>query len=308
MAGASFGIIKYLVGYITPVELLFLRFMPAAIVAAILLLTVFRISAARIIKKWWWFFLAREMVAILGFHLCLNIGESVLPAGVSALIVATWPIITIILAWKLIGEKITKKKIFGGILAFLGAAVVIIYGAREEADLLNIAPADWIRYSLLLLISPLSAATVTAVSKWFLSSDKTSDNHHSFLFTMMCRAPGGIYVLVVYLLFQDSIPLVAKMAEFTPLIWALISIISLYNTLLGFWLFNWSLQKLEAGNVASVTYLSTVFALIIAWLFLDERLGTVKIIGGALIVAGVLLANVGRYRRGPAVEPSPIEA
>ena len=76
--------------------------------------------------------------------------------------------------------------------------------------------------------------------------------------------------------------------------WILIAILTFYNSLLGFWLWNWCVQKLEAGTVSSFSYIQTGITLVIAWIFLGESIGVEKIIGAAAILAGVLIANIGR--------------
>ena len=308
MASGSFVMIKYLNGFVTPVELFLLRFLPASIAAIILILIFYRKASMEIAPRYWWYFLGREFIAVMGFHFTLIYAESVLPAGASAMVVGAWPVMTIFIAWPFLGEKMTIRKIGGALLAFAGVALVVILGAEEEASSYNISPSTWIRYSLILLIAPLSAAIVTVISRWYLNRNDGSELPDSIVFALFCRAPSGLFALLLYLVFKPSEPLTVTLSGLPNLFWILVGVLSLYNTLFGFWLFNWALQRIEAGNVASFNYIQTLFALLIAWVFLAEPLNWVKVTGAIAIVAGVLITNLGRWptmRAGGKIQYSP---
>ena len=304
MASGVFAVIKYMGEYVTPVELLLIRFLPASILSAILIIAFYRRQFTRIFPKTWWYFLPREAVAVLGFHLTLIYSESVLPAGISALIVGTWPVMTMFLASPTLGEKITPWKLLGALIAFGGVAAIVLIGAADEAGALEIPTSVWIRYSLILLIAPLSAAIVTIITRWFLSIRKDEEPADAFLFSLMCRVPAGFYVVIVYLLFRDPGSLTDKLADVPALFWVLAALISIYLSLFSFWLWNWCIQKLPAANVSSFSYVQTAFALVIAFIFLGEEINLLKILGGAAIIAGVMLANFERWKKDRVAEVS----
>ena len=298
MAGAAYIMIKYLVGFIAPADLLVLQFVPVSIVSILLLIAFYRAAASKILSKYWWYFLVREAMAVLGFQLALLYGESVLPAGISALIIGTWPVMTIFLAWTFLGESLTSKKIIGGLIAFAGAAAVIALGAKSEASFHNLTTAQWLKSSLVLLIAPISAAVVTVATRWYLNKGNGEELPDSFLFSLISRSPGGFFALIAFLIVRPHGAISIDLHNLPTLFWILVAILAFYNSLLGFWLWNWALQRLQAGNVASFTYIQTIFALVIAWIFLSEPLSAIKIIGAITIVIGVLIANI---------EPKPIQ-
>ncbi len=311
MAGVAYVFIKYLVGYVAPVDLLMLQFVPVSIVSLVLIFLFYRATAGKVVRRYWWFFIVREALAVLGFQLALLYGESVLPAGIAAMIVGIWPVITVLIALPILGERLTARKLAGGLVAFAGAAAVVHLGARGEAAMHQVSPEQWIAYSLLLLLAAVSAALVTVMTRWFLSRSDESEEIDSFLFTLLARSPGGFFALIVYLLVPHSGFLVDRLAEAPTLFWVLLGVLVFYNSLIGFWLWNWTLQRLQAGNVASFTYVQTFFAVLVAWIFLAEGLSLLKILGVIAIVGGVFIANVeaGGFlpnRRGRAIIREPI--
>ena len=87
----------------------------------------------------------------------------------------TWPVMTIFTASLLIGEQLTVKKVMGALLAFAGVAAIVILGADTQAAELDISAGQWVRYSLILLIAPVSAAVVTVISRWYLNRNDEAE-------------------------------------------------------------------------------------------------------------------------------------
>jgi drug/metabolite transporter (DMT)-like permease len=292
MASATFVMIKYLLDYVSPFDLLLLQFAPVSIFCLSMIAIFYRREALAMFKSYWWYFILREALAVIGYQITLDISETVLPAGVSAIIVGIWPVLTIFLAASFLGEKLTLRKLVGGMVAFIGATSVIVIGAASQTPLHDITSNQWLRYSLLLLIAPVSAAVVTLMSRWYMSLGKCPGGTNSILFTFVCRSPGGFFALIAWALTHPTRYFIASLMASPALFWILIAIFAFYNSLIGFWLWNWALRRIQAGSVASFSYVQTLFTLVIAWIFLGEDLGLLKIMGAAAIVIGVLIANI----------------
>jgi len=82
----------------------------------------------------------------------------------------------------------------------------------------------------------------------------------------------------------------------------IIGIVSIYGSLIGFWLWNWCILKLNATTVSSFSHLQTGVTLILALLILNESLTPLKIIAAVTILAGVFLTNIGAKTLQPIVE------
>jgi drug/metabolite transporter (DMT)-like permease len=76
-------------------------------------------------------------------------------------------------------------------------------------------------------------------------------------------------------------------------LWAALVYLALFATLLAFGIQTWAQKVMPAVRVALISSLEPVFAALWAGLFLHERLGGREWIGGALIVAGVAVGEVG---------------
>jgi drug/metabolite transporter (DMT)-like permease len=75
----------------------------------------------------------------------------------------------------------------------------------------------------------------------------------------------------------------------TPIAWLAVGGMALFPQLVGHTLFNWSLRHFSAGQVACAALLEPVFAGVLAWILLAERISSLQILGGAILLVGVAI-------------------
>jgi len=78
--------------------------------------------------------------------------------------------------------------------------------------------------------------------------------------------------------------------------WLLLAALAAGPTALGFGLYNASLARLAAGTANLLASTEPLFTLVVAYLFLGERLAAGALAGGALILAAVVLLWLGESR------------
>ena len=71
-------------------------------------------------------------------------------------------------------------------------------------------------------------------------------------------------------------------------------------TFVGYLAWNAALRQASASQVSSFIYFSPPIAVLIGWLWLGEQPGALTLVGGAITVGGVVLANT-RRRAAPVV-------
>jgi drug/metabolite transporter (DMT)-like permease len=132
--GNSFIAIKHAVQFLAPMELTILRFIPAALIFGVLLLTTRRVAFWQMVRRDWPGLVLLGLSGAVAYNLALNTGESRVPAGTASLIISLNPAFTFILSVLFLKERPTVKKAMGLAIAFLGLYVIVRYATDQRID------------------------------------------------------------------------------------------------------------------------------------------------------------------------------
>lgn len=196
-------------------------------------------------------------------------------AAVATVLVYSSPAITSILEWWLFGERINRFRIVALALSLTGC--VLTSGAYDAA---------------LWRVNPLGIAVGlaggAAFSVYSLFGKATQRQGISPWTATLYAFAGATFFLG---LFQRP----ATVFWLGPAVdgWAVLLLLALLPTIGGYGLYTVSLGYLPAGTANLIVTLEPVMTGIMAYLFLGERMTTVQLLGGALILSGVFLLRAG---------------
>ena len=225
---------------------------------------------------------AVEVIAIgaIGLALCqgaIYTGLNYTDATTAGIIMALSPVMTVVLAWFVLGEPLGLWKALGAAIALIGMLVIVAHGDLGALLRLQFSLGElWI---------------VASAFLWGLYT------------VLLRRAKFGLELLPTVVLLLAGGALIAL-----PLsLWELLSGKSLtlaMNGLLAlaymaapggalmYYIYNRSVEALGAGRASMMLYLQTVFVAILAWLLLGESLHDYDLAGAAFIVTGLILAAI----------------
>jgi len=89
-----------------------------------------------------------------------------------------------------------------------------------------------------------------------------------------------------------------------PQIWAAMGLIGLFGTLIPFGLIVMSLRSLRPSHTGIVATSEPVFAGLIAFLILKDALEPLQLLGAAIVIAGIVLVQLGSDELSPAWAPT----
>lgn len=284
--GGSFIAIKIGLRHLSPFELVMARFVPSAI----LLLPIGLWAGSRSGRgglAFWRSLNRRELMqAVIAsllaapvYHICLNYGETLIPAGWASLVISLNPAFIALFAVFLLREKITLRLLSGIGLAFVGLLVITLgQDAPSEAghSLTTTQKAFGV---LITLGAVVSWGGFTTLSKKLMSGREPLENL-GWIMTL-----GAVWSLPAFS--QAFIPKV--IAGGAELFWAVI-FLSVGCTVFSFVIWFWALDRLPASRAGAFIYLVPLFALGISWVVLDEAITPVTILGAAGVLGGVILA------------------
>jgi drug/metabolite transporter (DMT)-like permease len=273
--GNSFIAIKHAVQFLTPMELTILRFIPAAVAFAALILPTRRASFWTMVRKDGLILIFLGLTGFVGYNIALMTGEQRIAAGTASLIVPSLnPILIFILSIIFLKERPTVKKVTGLILASIGLYIIVRYASGERIVL------SYLLYVLVTMLAPLCFATYTILGKPLVAR-----------YPPLQVTGGATIAAVIPLLFLINGELMAKLPTLPATVWLSIAFLSFLCTVFAFVVWLWALQQMEASRVGSFTYLVPLFGVSFSQVILGESITLALVIGGAILLGGVYIIN-----------------
>lgn len=200
---------------------------------------------------------------LLGIHL--------VHASLAAIILATSPLITAVGAAIWSGESLRRRTLVALLVSFAGVIEVIAgeglqISASWVGGLLILLSASTLGISAIIAKIPLRRYSPLRVTSWMA------------LFGTCVLLPGGIPGLLA-----TSWPAV------TPGIVGAATFTVIGSTVIGNLAWNYAVQQLGATRTSTYTYLQPVLGVATAVVLLGDRLNGVQLLGGAIVLAGLLL-------------------
>jgi drug/metabolite transporter (DMT)-like permease len=217
-------------------------------------------------------FVLLGVVGILGFNLLFFFAMQSTSAANGALIMATNPLVTTLVAAATLGERASRKQWLGLPLAFVGVLVVITGGHPARVTALQFAPGD-----LLMLGANVAWAFYNVLSRRFLPKGSAVANT-----TLVMGA--GAALLVLAALVSGEAPAVPGVKASLAL-----AVMAVGGTVLAYLFWNTGLQRLGASRTALFLNLVPVFAMLVGAVggVLPSH---VQLFGAVLVLGSVTLA------------------
>lgn len=201
-----------------------------------------------------------------------NIGVSMTSSSNSALIVASFPAVTTLLEFFIYHSRPNVKKVLGIILAIIGVAVLTQINVDGNSK------------SMLGNIILIGAGIVWAFYN-FITRDLT--NKYSAMTLTYYQMLAGFIFFLPFVIIEGKTWRMPTMTSASALIY-----LSVGCSIVAFLLYNLGLRKLSASISVSLMNLVPVLGLIFSILILHERVSTVQILGGVIVIIGVILSSI----------------
>lgn len=281
--GGNFAAIKLLLRDLEPLDAVFVRGAGAAFFFALALLLTGH-PRLQMSREDWGRLILIGVIGVTILNMAVLFGQSMLPASLASLIVTSNPVFTAVISRIVLGEPLTPRKLAGIALAFAGLVVVLRWGGvgSEGFGLGRLGGV------LILMIAPFSWAIYTVLSKPLLARHSSV---HVAAYSTMIGAVGFLPIPIVRSGTLDRIGNMSATGWRAALFATLISFVFAYI------LWYRGLRMLTASQAAVYIYLVPVFGLLSAWLVLGEQPTMFLLLGGAVILAGVILTNSGGWQR-----------
>ena len=206
--------------------------------------------------------------------------EQYLDSGLTAILFAILPLVTIACAHLYIpGDRITPRKLAGTLLAFAGTAA--LFGERVRFDATQAG-------AMLAIIAAAVCAAAAGVA---------SKRHGGALHPAALNAPamliGAVALMAASLAAGDGFALPRDLPT-----WGAIVYLAVAGSVITFLIYFSLLKTWSVTSLSFISVFTPAIALLLGFIFLDERPTRWTIAGSVLILAGVVLALTARRTDG----------
>ena len=269
---ANFIVVKAANQQIPPIAFALLRF---AIAASILLVVLrWREGSVRMHRHDVLPILVLGGVGFGLYQVLWATGLQSIPAGDSAFLIATTPVLTALIAGWAGSDRLTARKLGGALISFVGVGIVVAGG-----------PGLGLAASLLGDALTLGAAVCWAVYTSFAAPILAS---HSPLRTTAWAMVGGVIVLTPLGLLQAA---GTDWGAVGTDAWAGLAYSALIPAGIANVVVFHGVRLLGPTRITAFQFLVPFMAVLLGWAFLAEAIQPGQLLGGAVILAGVAIAR-----------------
>jgi len=279
--GTNFVLAGPVLADLSPLWAAALRFL----LAAVLMVAIARRQQDDLLalgRRHWPAHLLLALLGIVGFNLFFFHAMQTTSADNGALVMATNPLLTTLLAALLLGEHATARHLAALPVALTGVAVVISHGQLERLSQFQVARGD-----LLMLGANLVWALYNVATRRLMP--KESPVGH----TALIMSIGALAMTGIALAGDAPFALPGLHASLA------LAIMAVGGTVMAYLFWGMGIQRLGAGRAALFLNLVPVFAMLVS-----GALGTpptiAQVTGGLIVLAGVTLAMWPSPRRAAA--------
>ena len=196
-------------------------------------------------------------------------------SSLSALIWAGFPLCVAVFSYFMLpNEVFTKKKIISLLLGTVGALLILKEGLNFKGDKVVIG-------ILMVVIAVIIAGYPNVYLKRYANAVT------SLHLNAVSQLIAGITLLIISFIFEsDQIMVWSNFNIFA------LAYLTIFGSLIAWYIYFWLFPHISMSQISYIAFFPPVLASILGWVFLDEKLSILAIIGGGFVIFGAVLVNL----------------
>jgi drug/metabolite transporter (DMT)-like permease len=278
---------------VDPISLLLMRMLMSLPFYLVIIMVMFIRKRKKIIIKWSYVpqlltfgFLGYYMSSYLDFT-----GLQYISASLERLILFVYPTMVVILSALLYKTKISMRQVAGIIVAYFG--VFLIYFQRSAMD----------SHSAVFTGSILILGCAFTYALYLVGSGSLIPQIGSALYTSLVMIVSTLGVILHYYV-RGGDP---KILSYPKEVYHLSIGLCLISTVLPSLFISEAIKRIGATRVAIIGSIGPVSTILLASIYLGERINAFQWIGSIIVISGVLLVNMAQEAKAKSLEIAAIE-
>lgn len=276
--GLSYVWTKMAFEYYQPITVMLIRLTISSVLLAVIFQTQKR--GKKVERSDYKAFVILSFFSPFCYFIGENFGVYHVSPTVAAVIIATIPVFSPLLAWVAFREKVSPLNIIGFIVSFFGVMVMVL-----DADFRFTASPLGIFFLFFAVLSAL-------INVVFLK--KLAAKYSSFTIILVQNILGALFFLPVFLVmdFQEFIHIRPSWEAVGALV-----ALAVFGSTLAFMFFTSGVRTLGIARTSIFTNLIPAVTAVSSFIFLREIIDLSKIVGMLIVIAGLLMTQVTRLHK-----------
>lgn len=228
-----------------------------------------------------------SLLALTGYgaaSICFFFALRYADSSVVAVLLYTYPALVALVSWLLLGERFAPARVAGIAVTFVGCALVLDLLSAHAVSAAGIA---------------LGLGAAVGYACFNLLSYRWVSRQPRLVLMTYVFGISGIAIGILALALGVDL----SVAEWSLRLWLLLGTIVLIPTFAAIVLYLEGIRGLGAAQAAVVSTFEPIFTILLAGAILGDRLSLVQWVGAALVIGGVVAAELGA--RAPKAEEPP---
>lgn len=236
-------------------------------------------------KRYWPWIIVTGLLQIAVNNATVQIGVTSLGAGLVAVVNYSMPVWMSILAYFMLHETLTKRKILGIVLSMVGMYVLMNVDIIGDMTGLLLTIGGAIAWAV--------AAVIVKYQDKVMHRQQQKETCTMIQYTTWQIAVGALFLWVYAMLFEQG------QVTWTPMAVSCLAYNGVLASALAFFLWNYILTKMEASKAGVASLGVPVVGVICNVIFMHEAVHWNTAVGMILILAGIFLIVAQRVRQHP---------
>lgn len=259
---------------IDPIPLLLLRMLFALPFYATLAVIRKPAHPEQIVKKDYLWIVVFGMMGYFVASYFDFLGLQYIQASLERIILFLYPTVVLFMSRAFLKKAITRIQILAILISYLGI-IITFWGA------VSIEGSDVILGGLLVFGSAVTYAGYLVGSGWLIPK------FGSVTFTSYAMTVSSLSIILFYVLTQD----VGELRHYDTEVYGIAVAMAILSTVIPSYLISEAIKGLGAPNFSIIGSLGPVSTIILANIFLDERLSSLQILGTLVVIVGIYVVS-----------------
>ena len=214
---------------------------------------------------------------LIGYYLASYLdfsGLQYIKASLERLILFIYPTLVVLISYVTFRKKITHFQALG--IAITYAGIFVIFGTELQLE----SPKEVITGGVLIFLSALTYAGYLVGSGWLIPKFGSS------VFTAYAMIVSCLAVIIHY-----SIALPSELFDYPTEVYLIGLLMAVFATVIPSFLISYAIKNLGANNFSIFGSLGPISTIGLAYIFLDERISTLQMLGAIIILLGIFIAE-----------------